>query len=321
MTSAVLLLILLASAFCTKVQIVDDVNYALQALVAEQQTNYRPVVLWHGMGDTCCYSFSMGLLKGLIEQYLPGIYVYSVEIGDSIEADEENGFLMNVNDQVEMMCQKFASDGNLTNGFNAVGFSQGSQFLRAYVERCNSPPVHNLISIGGQHQGVFGFPKCPGANYALCEYTRELLNYGAYISWVQDFLVQAEYWHDPFNEDEYLEYCIFLPDINNEYDTKNGTYKDNFASLNKFAMVLFTLDTMVQPIISEWFGFYVEGQDTAVLPYNETQLYIEDWIGLRALDESGRVDFLSVVGDHLQFTTQWFIDTIIANYLNNTLTV
>lgn len=39
------------------------------------------------MGDTCCYSFSMGYIKSLIEQYLPGVYVYSVEIGDSIEAD------------------------------------------------------------------------------------------------------------------------------------------------------------------------------------------------------------------------------------------
>lgn len=24
---------------------------------------------------------------------------------------------------------------------------------RAYVQRCNDPPVHNLISIGGQHMG------------------------------------------------------------------------------------------------------------------------------------------------------------------------
>ena len=29
-------------------------------------------------------------------------------------------------------------------------------------------------------------------------------------------LVQAEYWHDPLNEDEYREKCIFLPDINQE---------------------------------------------------------------------------------------------------------
>ena len=34
-------------------------------------------------------------------------------------------------------------------------------------------------------------------------------------SFVQDHLVQAEYWHDPLNPKEYAEKCIFLPDINN----------------------------------------------------------------------------------------------------------
>lgn len=29
----------------------------------------------------------MGYIKSLIQQHLPGVYVYSVEVGDSIEAD------------------------------------------------------------------------------------------------------------------------------------------------------------------------------------------------------------------------------------------
>jgi hypothetical protein len=41
----------------------------------------RPVVLWHGMGDTCCYPFSMGAVKKEIEKSLPGIYVASVCVG------------------------------------------------------------------------------------------------------------------------------------------------------------------------------------------------------------------------------------------------
>ena len=54
----------------------------------------------------------------------------------------------------------------------------------------------NLISIGGQHQGVFGFPRCPGDNETICNYIRDLLRFGAYESFVQNHLVQAEYWHD-----------------------------------------------------------------------------------------------------------------------------
>lgn len=106
------------------------------------------------------------------------------------------------------MCKLLKSDPKLQNGFNAVGFSQGGQFLRAYVERaihlnftyvpyssgCNDPPVKNLVSIGGQHQGVYGLPHCPGPNSTLCEWMREAIDLGVYLSAVQSYVVQAEYW-------------------------------------------------------------------------------------------------------------------------------
>lgn len=33
------------------------------------------VVLWHGMGDTCCLPTSMGWVKKTIEERVPGVYV------------------------------------------------------------------------------------------------------------------------------------------------------------------------------------------------------------------------------------------------------
>ena len=36
------------------------------------------------------------------------------------------------------------------NGYNAIGFSQGGQFLRGVAQKC--PGMKNLISFGGQHQ-------------------------------------------------------------------------------------------------------------------------------------------------------------------------
>lgn len=33
----------------------------------------------------------------------------------------------------------------------------------------------------------------------------------------------------------------------------------------------------------------------------QTELYKEDWIGLRSLDEDGRVSYISFPGDHLNF--------------------
>jgi len=281
-------------------------------------TTYRPVVLWHGMGDTCCYPFSMGKIKKVIEEQLKGVYVHSIEIGSNIIDDEYNSYFMNVNDQIEYAYRQLVKLPQLSNGFNAMGFSQGGQFLRAYVERYNSPSVYNLVSVGGQHQGVYGLPNCPGYNSLFCEETRKLLDIGAYEPDVQDHLAQAEYWHDPWNHDQYLDKCVFLPDINNEGKTKNSTYKQNFVKLNRLGLVLFTKDSVVQPRESEWFGFYKDGQDKIVLDVQNTTLYQQDLIGLKYLMDNKRVDFIPCDGDHLEFTDAWFIQNLIP-FLNNTI--
>jgi palmitoyl-protein thioesterase len=52
--------------------------------------------------------------------------------------------------------------------------------------------MKNLVSMGGQHQGVFGFPGCPGENFQLCDIMRHLLNLGAYLEPIQSTLIQAQ---------------------------------------------------------------------------------------------------------------------------------
>ncbi|CAG5117433.1 unnamed protein product [Candidula unifasciata] len=265
-----------------------------------------PVVMWHGMGDSCCNPLSMGSIKKLVEQQVGGgVYVLSLEIGNSIVEDMENGFLMNVNKQIDIVCAQLKKDPKLQNGFNALGFSQGGQFLRAVAQRCPSPPMLNLVSFGGQHQGVYGFPKCPGDNITLCNYVRKLLNLGAYVSWIQNLLVQAEYWHDPLNEAEYRSKSVFLADINQERQF-NATYKANLLKLKNLVLVMFGNDTIVDPKESEWFGFYIEGQGKALYNMTESKLYQQDLLGLKELNESGRLTLLEAPGDHLQFTDAWF---------------
>ncbi|PNJ89769.1 PPT1 isoform 17, partial [Pongo abelii] len=48
------------------------------------------------------------------------------------------------------------------------------------------PPMINLISVGGQHQGVFGLPRCPGESSHICDFIRKTLNAGAYSKVVQE---------------------------------------------------------------------------------------------------------------------------------------
>jgi len=265
----------------------------------------------------------MGAIKDLIQQLIPGTYVYSVMIGSNMIEDEIEGFISNVNDQVDSVCKTVASDPQLKGGFNAVGFSQGSQFLRAYVERCNSPPVYNLITLGGQHMGVADIPNCEGLsnNTEICKMVEKLLDLGAYNSLVQNTVVQAQYFRDPMDIPTYLSEGIFLPDINNEKTTKNPQYKTNLASLNSLILYQFTEDTMVIPKESSWFGYYADGDLSQMLKLQDMPIYQQDWIGLKTLDQQGKIQFLECPGDHMQFTLDWFTANVVTPYLNNTISM
>lgn len=66
----------------------------------------------------------------------------------------------------------------------------GGQFLRAYVERYNDPPVHNLITFGSQHMGVSDIPGCKPLDLT-CQLARRAALGGVYTPWAQSHIVQV----------------------------------------------------------------------------------------------------------------------------------
>ena len=104
--------------------------------------------------------------------------------------------------QVAAVCDHLAGIPQLSQGYNAVGFSQGSQFLRAVLERCQHldgmPKMHTLITLGGQHQGIMNGPACSGPSFnhtpsTPCKVVQRLLGFGAYLPWIRSHIVQAQY--------------------------------------------------------------------------------------------------------------------------------
>ncbi|KAB0805491.1 hypothetical protein PPYR_02461 [Photinus pyralis] len=268
-----------------------------------------PVVLWHGMGDNA-NGPGMNRVKQLIENEIPGTYVKSLMIGGNIITDTINGFLMHPTDQVEYACNLIQSDPNLAQGYYGIGFSQGSQFIRALGQRCSTPKMKGLISIGGQQQGVYGIPFCNPDFLEFCGAIRPIVTHFAYESF--QFLVQATYWHDALNSTDYAHRNTFMADINNELRI-NQTYVDNLQALEKFVMVKFEQDGMVIPIESQWFGFYKPGQGTVTESLQESKVYTR--LGLDKLGSEGKLHFLSCPGLHLQFTPEWFVEHIIKAHL------
>jgi len=100
----------------------------LMMLIGICASEPTPLVIWHGMGDSCCNPLSMGSIKSFVEKKVSGIYVRSLMIGPNVVADTENGFFMNVNKQVEEVCAKLKNDTKLQNGYHDGIFSRWSVF-------------------------------------------------------------------------------------------------------------------------------------------------------------------------------------------------
>ncbi|KAH0589286.1 hypothetical protein H2248_005048 [Termitomyces sp. 'cryptogamus'] len=278
----------------------------------------RPLVLWHGLGDS---HSSPGMLEfaSRIEELHPGIFIHSVYVDEDLDKDRNAGFYGNVNEQLELVASRIAAIPELESGFDAIGLSQGGQFLRAYVERYNKPPVHNLITFGSQHMGISDIPLCRPYDF-LCQVARRAAKEAVHGKWAQANLVQAQYFRDPTNLEAYLSANHFLTSINNEIPvSRNSTYAKNLASLNNLVLVLFTEDKTAVPKESAWFGseevpteFHNEehqaifGSTSRTIIHMRSQpLYQEDWIGLRQLDERGGVVLETCVGEHMQMGDCW----------------
>ena len=192
-----------------------------------------------------------------------------------------------------------------------MGLSQGALLARYIVESCPiQGKVRNWASIGGPNMGVADIPNCFGHNF-ICEMINGIARSLVYTSFIQNMVGPAGYFHDPWHNSEYLKGSVFLPHINNEeYDDETQVArKERFSALNGALLMMFTEDSMVYPKESEWFQQL--DQDGNVMPLEESDFYKNDNIGVKTLNEAGKIQFVSVVGDHLQFSQEDISNTIV----------
>ncbi|KAI5795252.1 Alpha/Beta hydrolase protein [Geopyxis carbonaria] len=269
----------------------------LALTLAATSARQLPLVVWHGLGDT--YSsdgiLSLGTLANATH---PGTFFHPISLDADPASDRSATFFGLVDTQLELVCAQLAAIPELAHGFNALGFSQGGQFLRGYVQRCNAPPVKTLVTFGSQHAGISEFVAECGAADWPCRAARGLLARSHWQDWVQRRVVPAQYFRDPEDMEGYLEHSAWLADVNNERAVKNATYAKNLGTLERFVMYMFTQDQTVVPKESAWFSEVVGGKE---VPLREQKIYKEDWIGLRRLDEEGKLEFGEVEGEHMRF--------------------
>ncbi|KAF2684021.1 alpha/beta-hydrolase [Lentithecium fluviatile CBS 122367] len=271
-----------------------------------------PLLIWHGLGDNYAAD-GLHSVGDLAVEANPGTFVYYIRLDENPDSDKSATFLGNLTEQIAQVCEDLASHPilSIAPGVNALGFSQGGQFLRGYVERCNIPPVKNLVTFGSQHNGIAKYQIC-GATDWLCKAYIGLLKANTWGHWVQSHLVPAQYFkatNETTGEPtkDYLENSNFLADINNERELKNTTYAKNLASLNKFVMYVFEDDTTAIPKESGWFA-YTNITSGEVTHLRNRTIYKEDWIGLKQLDEKGGLEFKTTEGGHMQLDDEVLTD-------------
>ena len=252
-----------------------------------------PIVVLHGIDSSSqdLAPFSAWLANTFSET------VINIEIANG----KRSSVYMPMSPQVEELCETIYSYEELKNGFNFIGMSQGGLLARGYVERCNDFPVVNLITLVSPHGGIY-FPN-------------NKIN--MYDTLIQEHFSVAGYWRDPTNIVLYLNKCSYLPFINNALPhTEYENQKANIMTLANLVLVWSPNDMILSPPESAIFSVYAE--DLAVMSLFDTDLYNEDRLGLKYLNEQNKLHMYETNCSHVDHRNPACyaqLEPILAKYL------
>ena len=274
-------------------------------LLILSQTTY-PIALFHGIIKDCQSDQMIGI-KNRLEKYL-NTKVYCIEIGNG----SVNSITMNLEQQSKIACDKIKNHPAFQNKFNIFGVSQGTIISRYIIEKCNyNGKIQNYVSLMGPQMGIGYIPKLTCGK--LCDYINKVVSdyENKNPQKLMNILGPASYWKYRYHYDRYLKHNVYLKDLNNEGDVKKIEYKNRILNLNKILLIKGSQDTVICPKESSWFEFYdINGKN--IVPLKDSEFYKKDFIGLRQMNEKGRLKFALFNAEHVKYSENEFVTHIVS---------
>ena len=274
-------------------------------LISLSYTIY-PIAVFHGIVDSCSMRNTSILVNDLKNDL--GVHVECIEVG--------NGFWDSVMkpmyQQVEFACESIKSNPNFQGKFNVLGISQGTLIGRYIVEKCQmNGQVVRYLSFDGPQMGVGYVPKIDCGTF--CDWILNLTVPLAYK--FQDTIAPMGYLKYRNDRSYYDEHDVFLKMLNNDYEVKDPEIIRRFTALEKAKFIKAKRDSVIVPRDSSWFEFY-DYDGKTIVPLEESDFYINDYIGLRKLDEQGKVSFVEIDQEHVLYNMKEYRDEILQFFLD-----
>lgn len=185
------------------------------------------------------------------------------------------------------VCKKYPD------GIHVIGYSQGGLLARAILQSNPDHCVSHFISLSSPQAGQFGSDFLHLIFPSLVAKTAFELFY----SHVGQHTSVGNYWNDPHHQELYRKYSVFLPYINNEIESCNSTlFRNSLIKLEKIVLIGGPNDMIITPWQSSHFGYF--DKDNDVIPFHQRGIYINDTIGLKTLEQSGRLKILTIPHVH-----------------------
>lgn len=255
-----------------------------------------PIAVFHGVNEGCDSGVGINLVRKLQRDL--GVYVECIET-----ASGKWGSIFNSMEYLgQDACDQIMSNPNFDGDFQVLGISQGNLVARYVIEKCPmNGKVVKYLSYEGPQMGVGSIPLFD------CGYSCDIINdlVGKFIlkTFFRNYFAPGSYYRPRHNNADYIKYNTFLRDLNNEMDVKNPEYKKRFLMIQKMLILKGSVDEIITPISSSYFEYW-DDEGKEIVPLKESKFYKEDFIGLRQLDEEGKVQFGVCKGKHMDYSDE-----------------